>query len=122
MSTLVVTNLKSKAVGTPPKVRDDADAEIGRFCRAWINFNGTGTVAIRDSFNVSSLTDIGVGVHDVNFLIPLPNANYAAVATCNLFVSTVNPVSSATSARLVERDVSNAVVDVTNVSAAFFSS
>lgn len=48
-------------------------------CRAWVNFNGTGTVAIRASGNVSSITDNGTGSFTVNFTTALPNANYAAV-------------------------------------------
>jgi hypothetical protein len=46
-------------------------------CRAWVNFNGTGTVAIRASGNVSSITDNGVGDYTVNFTTALPDANYA---------------------------------------------
>ena len=48
-------------------------------CKAWVNFNGTGTVAIRDSFNVSSITDNGTGDYTVNFTTAMPNANYAAM-------------------------------------------
>lgn len=48
-------------------------------CKAWVNFNGTGTVAIRASGNVSSITDSGVGMYRVNFTISMPDANYAAV-------------------------------------------
>lgn len=47
-------------------------------CRAWVNFNGTGTVAIRASGNVSSITDNGVGVYTVNFTTAMPDANYCA--------------------------------------------
>lgn len=50
-------------------------------CRAWVNFNGTGTVAIRDSGNVSSITDNGTGDYTVNFTTAMPNANYAAFAS-----------------------------------------
>lgn len=46
-------------------------------CKAWVNFNGTGTVAIRDSFNVSSITDNGTGNYFINFTSALSNANYA---------------------------------------------
>jgi hypothetical protein len=46
-------------------------------CRAWVNFNGTGTVAIRASGNVSSITDNGVGSYTVNFSTAMPDANYA---------------------------------------------
>ena len=46
-------------------------------CRAWVNFNGTGTVAIRASGNVSSITDKGLGDYRVNFTTAMPDANYA---------------------------------------------
>lgn len=46
-------------------------------CRAWVNFNGTGTVAIRASGNVSSITDNGTGSYAVNFTTPMPDANYS---------------------------------------------
>jgi hypothetical protein len=46
-------------------------------CRAWVNFNGTGTVAIRGSGNVSSITDNGTGNYTVNFTNAMPDANYA---------------------------------------------
>ncbi len=49
--------------------------------RAWVNFNGTGTVAIRASGNVSSITDNGVGDYTVNFTTAMPDANYATVVT-----------------------------------------
>lgn len=45
-------------------------------CRAWVNFNGTGTVAIRASGNVSSITDNGTGNYTVNFTNAMPDANY----------------------------------------------
>lgn len=50
-------------------------------CRAWVNFNGTGTVAIRASGNVTSITDNGVGDYTVNFTNAMPDINYAAVST-----------------------------------------
>ena len=46
-------------------------------CRAWVNFNGTGTVAIRASGNVSSITDNGTGDYTVNFTTAMVDANYA---------------------------------------------
>ena len=46
-------------------------------CRAWVNFNGTGTVAIRASGNVSSITENGVGDYTVNFTTAMQDANYA---------------------------------------------
>ena len=47
---------------------------------AWINFNGTGTIAIRDSFNVSSITDNSTGEYTVNFQNAFADTNYCAVA------------------------------------------
>lgn len=48
-------------------------------CRAWVNFSGTGTVAIRGSGNVSSITDNGTGIYTVNFTNAMPDVNYCAV-------------------------------------------
>jgi hypothetical protein len=50
-------------------------------CRAWVNFNGTGTVAIRASGNVSSITDNGTGDYTVNFTTAMVDANYAVSLT-----------------------------------------
>jgi len=55
----------------------------GQLCRAWVNFNGSGTVAIYASYNVSSITDNGGsgGDYTVNFATAMPDANYAVVVT-----------------------------------------
>ena len=58
-------------------------------CRAWVNFDGTGTVAIRASGNVSSITDNGTGDYTANFTNAMPDANYA-VAGIAMFQSSVN--------------------------------
>lgn len=50
-------------------------------CRAWVNFNGTGTVAIREDGNVSSITDVNTGNYIVNFSTAMPDANYAISIT-----------------------------------------
>jgi hypothetical protein len=50
--------------------------------RAWVNFNGTGTVAIRASGNVTSITDNGTGDYTVNFTTAMADANYAFNASC----------------------------------------
>lgn len=49
--------------------------------KAWVNFNGTGTVTIRASFNVSSITDNGVGIYTVNFTNALADTNYSVCAS-----------------------------------------
>ncbi len=51
--------------------------------KAWVNFNGTGTVAIRDSMNVSSITDDGTGIYTVNFTTAFPDTNYACVGAAS---------------------------------------
>ncbi len=50
-------------------------------CRAWVNFNGTNTVAIRASGNVSSITDNGTGIYTVNFTTAMPDENYCATGS-----------------------------------------
>ena len=56
-------------------------AAVAYGCRAWVNFNGTGTVAIRASGNVSSITDNGTGDYTVNFTTALADANYCVTCT-----------------------------------------
>jgi hypothetical protein len=65
------------AVATTAFVRSDNNV------KAWVNFNGTGTVAIRASFNVSSITDNGTGSYNVNFTNSIADANYAVIADCS---------------------------------------
>lgn len=56
-------------------------------CRAWVNFNGTGAVAIRASGNVSSITDNGTGNYTVNFSTAMPDASYAVSGFANYAAS-----------------------------------
>jgi hypothetical protein len=57
-----------------------ADSKLsGTTCKAWVNFNGTGAVAISASGNVSSITDNGTGDYTVNFTTALVDANFSAV-------------------------------------------
>jgi hypothetical protein len=51
-------------------------------CRAWVNFNGDGTVAIRASGNVSSITDLGTGLYRANFTTALVDASFSIVGSC----------------------------------------
>jgi hypothetical protein len=56
--------------------------------KAWVNFNGTGTVAIRSSFNVSSITDNAVGNYTVNFTNAFANTNYSVIGMSKLLAGT----------------------------------
>ena len=67
---------------------DNFDTAGGNAVKAWVNFNGTGTMAIRASYNVSSITDNGTGDYTVNFTTAMPDANYAVIG-----VSAVGDVS-----------------------------
>jgi hypothetical protein len=101
MSTLSTTNLKNPSSGSNNIVLNtDGSSTLGTakittlsdsagantstpaaiaagIAKAWVNFNGTGTVAIRASYNVSSITDNGVGDYTVNFTTAMVDANYA---------------------------------------------
>ena len=57
--------------------------------KAWVNFQGTGTVTIRDSYNVSSITDNGTGNYTVNLSVTMANNDYSAVAQAGRTASTL---------------------------------
>jgi hypothetical protein len=63
-------------------------------CRAWVNFNGTGTVAIRASGNVSSITDNGTGNYTVNFTTAMVDANYASCVSAGGTSTTASTIQS----------------------------
>jgi len=100
-------------------------------CRAWVNFNGTGTLAIRGGGNVSSITDNGVGDYTINFTTALPDANYAmAQGSANIagytddrpVIAGFNIVTAPTSsaARIYVKDGNNDASDSTRVTLSFF--
>jgi len=66
-----------------------ADQASG-LAKAWVNFNGTGTVAIRASFNVSSITDNGTGDYTVNFTTAMSDANYCTMVMSSSYSATAN--------------------------------
>ena len=75
MSEIRATTI-SNAAGTGPITMTGQYA-----AKAWVNFNGTGTVAIRDGGNVSSITDNGTGNYTMNFTTAMADANYCANIT-----------------------------------------
>jgi hypothetical protein len=73
MSTLRLTTISNQdGSATVP-----SQTVISGSAKAWVNFNGTGTVAIRAAFNVSSITDNGVGDYTINMTTALVDANYS---------------------------------------------
>lgn len=75
MSTLRVNTLQDQAGTGQP--------DIDGLCKAWVNFNGSGTVAILGSYNVTSITDNGTGDYTVNFTTAISDANYATNVTAS---------------------------------------
>lgn len=131
-NTLTSTNTDQAATAAQVKILNDtkltkADLATGLApifaARAWVNFSGTGTVYIRGSGNVSSITDDGVGAYTVNFTTAMPDVNYCALVTggydnaSHLFVylQQINSVS-------VLRGVTGTIPagDVDNVNVAIF--
>jgi hypothetical protein len=74
MSTIKTTTLSTQGGSTVP-----VDTVVNGTAKAWVNFNGTGTVAIRRAFNVSSITDNGTADYTINFTTGMPDVSYAAV-------------------------------------------
>jgi hypothetical protein len=93
-------------------------------CRAWVNFDGTGTVAVRASGNVTDITDNGTGNYTVNFTTVMPDADYAICASCSGSVNTnVNAVETGTqttSSVVVFVNNQSGALDPTTVSIAIF--
>jgi len=80
MSILKVDNIRDNGSGFNDVVsfQNANGTENGRLCRAFVNFNGTGGVAIRANFNVNSITDHGAGNYGINLANAMPDASYAA--------------------------------------------
>ena len=73
---ITTADIAANAVTTAKLGTDESSG----LAKAWVNFDGTGVVAIRASYNVSSITDNGTGNYTVNFTTAMPDANYCAVA------------------------------------------
>lgn len=101
MSTVKTNALESLVVNQTPVLKDPNGREMGQPCKAWVNFNGSGTVAIRDSFNVAGITDNGVGDYTANFTDAMANVNYCAIGNNGILegasTRTTNPYSISTS-------------------------
>ena len=75
---IVDTDMLAASAVTEAKLATDPQQGIAK---VWINFNGTGTIAIRDSFNVASITDNGTGDYTVTYSNAMADTNYAVVLT-----------------------------------------
>ena len=77
--------------------------------KSWVNFNGTGTIATRDSFNLSSLSDIGTGEYSVTIASAMSNTNYAVIGAVgrnandgSMFANPVGSTANTTTAQRVK--------------------
>jgi hypothetical protein len=117
MSTLRLTTLSNQG-GTASV---PSDTVINGTAKAWVNFNGTGTVAIRASFNVSSITDLGTGTYRINFSTAMPDSNYSAVYG----VAATNPYENdgtrtASSYQINTENNSYTMVDISQINVSIF--
>jgi hypothetical protein len=119
MSNLVVSNISdgTTSVGTGYVVNGSA--------KAWVNFDGTGTIATRDSFNVASLTDQSSGTYDVNFSSNMDNNDYSpsSIARGNdqvIGCSSANLTTSYARVYAVDLDGNSGISDTDTVSAQVF--
>lgn len=99
--------------------------------RAWVNFNGTGTVAIRQAFNVSSITDNGTGDYTMNFTTAMVDANISVAGSVSrsgagtrgtlLDLHPTSPLSTASARiRSISVDTSPTPVDAEIITAQIF--
>lgn len=110
MSTIKVTTLSTAdgAYSVPAETLARAS------CKAWVNFNGTGTVAIRRAFNVSSITDNAVGDYTVNFTAALADGNYSAVGSSSRFTQ-VQAVHTASQLNVTTQNLAGSSSDEANI-------
>ena len=81
MSTLKTGTIENNTGTGAPLFKNNAGTEIGQLAKVWINFDGKNVINIRDSFNVSTITDNGTGHYTVNFTNAMSNSNYACSTT-----------------------------------------
>jgi hypothetical protein len=103
--------------------------------KAWVNFNGTGTVAIRASYNVSSITDDGTGQYTINFTTAFANTNYSTIGSgypassgspaftnATRVITAFSNTSSSCRIQICRSDTNSFDVDSTEMNVAVFSS
>jgi len=116
---------------TPDALSTASGSAPSYSARAWVNFNGTGTVAIRQSGNVSSITDNGTGLYTLNFTTAMPDTNYSVVTASmgNLGMAiggiagptaTGADLKTTSAVRVRYRDAGNTAQDVADCNYAIF--
>ena len=82
MSTIKAANVQNTGSGAPT-FKNSSGTEIGQLCKAWVKFDGTGTVTINNDFNVASITDHGTGAYQVNFTNSFSSTHYCVGGFCH---------------------------------------
>jgi hypothetical protein len=128
MSTLTVTNVKATNIQDSAGANGSTPAQISQgIAKAWVNFDGTGTPAINDSFNVTSITDNGTGDYTIVIETDMGNGNYTIAGTASDEDSTTGYINApfmsapvAGSFRISTDGHAGSVQDVTHVSCVIF--
>jgi hypothetical protein len=112
---------------TPPSITTTTGSPNYYGARAWVNFNGIGTVSIRASVNVSSITDLGKGNYNVNFSTAMPDANYSTTTALNYnnssFVTNIGATVKLPTTSKIEIETggsSNNAIDMHTINVAVF--
>ena len=111
MSTLTVTNIKATG--------ETASRAVSGVAAAWVNFNGTGTIAARDSENVSSLTDNGTGQYGLNFSSAFSAGDYAvacsasdqAITNTDTFINAITEAAGSVNIGVLSSGTGNLTID-----------
>ena len=82
MSTIKAANVQNTGSGAPT-FKNSSGTEIGQLCKAWVKFDGTGTVTINNDFGVDSITDHGTGAYQVNFTNSFSSTHYSVGGFCH---------------------------------------
>ena len=118
MSTIKVTTLQDTSGGNSSTTEEIYNGRA----KAWVNFNGSGTVAIRGDFNVNTITDNTTGDYTVNFTTSFADTNYAMTATSGGTINSSGVVENYLTARTTSlvRLYSNNAIDSAQFSVAIF--
>lgn len=132
MSTLKVNSIIDASGGNTATVNSGTPVSTSssQIAKAWVNFNGTGTVAIRAQYNVSSITDNATGDYTVNFTNALTDANFSLAGTAGAdgaaeSIGKISPAKNVTnftttSVRFICTGNGTTLYDATPVSVAIF--
>jgi len=134
VTTVAATNIRASSVQDTGGGNSSTPTEIKNgIAKAWVNFNGTGTVAIRASFNVSIITDNGTGDYTVNFTTAFANVDYSSLLSggtplevpnmglnCTGGVANDSPPTTTSFRFFVNNAANTAQIDCKYVTAAIF--